>query len=107
MLGSAFYSVIAAVRFYILTIILILELEQTPSFDNLPDRFHVTSLTLTFHYKMYKVAEFHPVRPQKVTMAQEKEPVMKFPKITICSPAFFSKQRYRLKDLKVSYIPHD
>jgi len=36
---------------------------------------------------------FYPLRPQKVSVSQVTEPSLQYPKITLCSPAFFDKKR--------------
>ena len=41
-----------------------------------------------------QIADFYPTRPQKVAMSHVTEARMVFPRITLCSPAFFSKQRW-------------
>ena len=40
-----------------------------------------------------QIVDFYPNRPQKVSVLQEQESVMSYPKLTICSPAFFNKER--------------
>ena len=40
-----------------------------------------------------KVLAFYPLRPQKVSMSHVTESVMEYPRITLCSPAFFTKER--------------
>ena len=40
-----------------------------------------------------QIVDFYPNRPQKVSVLQEQETVMSYPKLTICSPAFFNKER--------------
>ena len=41
-----------------------------------------------------QIADFYPTRPQKVAMSHVTEARMVFPRITLCPPAFFSKQRW-------------
>ena len=41
-----------------------------------------------------KVAHFYPMRPQKVSMSHVTETEVDYPRITLCSPAFFTKERY-------------
>ena len=42
---------------------------------------------------LFKVLAFYPLRPQKVSMSHVTETVMEYPRITLCSPAFFTKER--------------
>merc|ERR1711953_46493 len=47
------------------------------------------------------IVDFYPNRPQKVSVLQEQDSPMHYPKLTICSPAFFNKERliqYELDD---------
>lgn len=46
-----------------------------------------------FYSVIVVVVEFYPVRPQKVSVSTVSETELEFPKLTLCSPAYFSKQR--------------
>ena len=46
-----------------------------------------------FYSVIIVVIEFYPVRPQKVSVSTVTEAELEFPKLTLCSPAYFSKQR--------------
>ena len=47
----------------------------------------------SYCYVPPQIVDFYPNRPQKVSVLQEQETVMPYPKLTICSPAFFNKER--------------
>ena len=57
----------------------------------------------------FKVLAFYPLRPQKVSMSHVTESVMEYPRITLCSPAFFTKERWLTricqKGQKESVVP--
>ena len=47
-----------------------------------------------FYSVIIVVIEFYPVRPQKVSVSTVAVADLEFPKLTLCSPAYFSKQRW-------------
>ena len=46
------------------------------------------------YYLTFEIYNFILDRPQKVSLSQVEEAQVEFPKITVCSPAFFNKTKY-------------
>ena len=58
-------------------------------------QYEYNSFLVAYHFERYiKVANFYPMRPQKVSMSHVTETEVDYPRITLCSPAFFTKERY-------------
>ena len=56
-----------------------------------------------FYSVIIVVIEFYPVRPQKVSVSTVAVADLEFPKLTLCSPAYFSKQRWLGAEYDHSY----